>query len=1181
MAETRSFDDAADRTRDHTQPAASAPPPAVASAPPGYRIVGELGRGGMGVVYDAVQTTLNRPCALKMVLGSGHAGSVALIRFLAEAEAVAAIDHPHVVRVFEFGNHDGHPFLAMERLDGGSLADRLKETGPLPVADAVTLLERVAAGVQAGHDLGIVHRDLKPANILLSSDGTPKVTDFGLAKRDSGGDLTATNAMMGTPEYMSPEQAKGQTKFVGPTADVYSLGAILYATLSGRPPFQCPSVYDLRLKVISEEAPSLTKVAPSVPRDLAIIAAKCLAKDPAERYPTAAAFADDLRRWRTGDTIVARAASNQERVWKAMQRNRGLVAAVGTVVVALCVGLVGTSVAALLAMRALAEAERADKETMNAVERANGERAKALEAAGLAERERVKAVAAAVQADEEKAKAVEAVARADGEADKAQGSERRAIAQKERADGESSKAVQAALEANVEKSKAQAESLRAEKQLDRAERFSYASQVNQADRHYRTGAVANAIDCLDRTRWDFRGWEHDHLTTQFHAGHVTLAMNRDRVSEVTGIGFSPDGKQVVSCSVNCTLRQWDAASGLELGTVEGHRGGVAISLDSSQVASGEADGTVKLWDAASGRPQCTLAGHAGGVSCVAFSPDGKQVVSAGTDDAVRFRDAATGKLVPTRVEPRKGRYRAALDPEGSQLISGSIGRSLKLWDAVSGRELRTLAEHTGEVSSVAISPDGRRVASGASDGDVKLWDAATGREQLILVGHKGAVGCVAISPDGRRVASGGFDQTVKLWDAATGREQLTLSGHRGAVGCVAISPDGRRVASGASDGAVKLWEAASGRELRTLAGHPGEVSSVAFSPDGGCVASGGGGDDGTVRLWDAASGRELLTFAGHAGSVSSVAISPDGRRVATGGGDGSVKLWDAASGREQLTLAGHTNWVYGVAISSDGTRVASGGFDKTVKLWNAVTGRQQLTLTGHTDVVSSVAFSPDGTRLASGGIDGLKIFDTATGQELGSSYIPSDTASNIKSVVFEPTGRGIMYICKLSVVSLRNTLQSCNYNITSATGSQSIAFAVSELGQKIVNQSSRDELTVYSLTTGQRIEDEPISPNLTFVTRADLPDGKREVFIEGGKIVVRDKAKYAAFQAEMARRLVEYAKPKPEWHARSFDEALAAKDLFAARFHLGYLRKIKGNSDLRVRWRETLLPKDALPKPVG
>jgi hypothetical protein len=397
MSATRTFDgppDDLDATRsvgpavgDATSGYAdTAAGPARPPCPPGYEIVGELGRGGMGVVYDARQTALNRPVALKMVLAGGHASQVALIRFLVEAEAVAAIDHPHVVRVFEFGNHDGHPFLAMERLDGGSLADRLK-AGPLPVDEAVALLEQIAAGVQAGHDLGIVHRDLKPANILLAADGTPKVTDFGLAKRDGGSDLTNTHAMMGTPEYMSPEQAKGQTKFVGPTADVYALGAILFATLSGRPPFRADTLHELRMQVIQTEAPSLSKSVAGLSRDLAVIAAKCLAKAPGERYANAAAFADDLRRWRTGDTIVARPAGGRERAWKWAKRNRGLVTAVGTVVLALTAGLAATTAAAVLAR---AEAVRADGEKAKAVEaaeRADGEAAKAKAEAERAEKQ--------------------------------------------------------------------------------------------------------------------------------------------------------------------------------------------------------------------------------------------------------------------------------------------------------------------------------------------------------------------------------------------------------------------------------------------------------------------------------------------------------------------------------------------------------------------------------------------------------------------------------------------------------------------------------------------------------------------------------------------------------------------------------------------------------------------------
>ncbi len=215
------------------EPSASAPPAAPPEAVSGYELLEPIGEGGMGVVYKARQLTLNRVVALKMVLGGHRAGAKELIRFLAEAEAVAAVKHPHVVQVHEYGEADGRPFLAMEFLSGGSLSDRLKAHGRLDPIAAARLVGTLAGAVQAAHDQGIVHRDLKPGNVLFDEAGQPKVTDFGTAKRGGGSDLTATHAVMGTPAYMAPEQARGDTKFVGPGADVYALGVILYECLTG------------------------------------------------------------------------------------------------------------------------------------------------------------------------------------------------------------------------------------------------------------------------------------------------------------------------------------------------------------------------------------------------------------------------------------------------------------------------------------------------------------------------------------------------------------------------------------------------------------------------------------------------------------------------------------------------------------------------------------------------------------------------------------------------------------------------------------------------------------------------------------------------------------------------------------------------------------------------------------
>ena len=289
---------------------AGAPTGAPAAARPGsafggYEVVRELGRGAMGVVYHATQTGLNRPVALKMLLGGGFADAEARARFLLEAESVAALEHPNVVKVFAFGEANGQPYIAMEYLPGGSLAERVRAAGPLPPAEAVSIVAQLAAAVAHAHAKGVVHRDIKPANVLLAADGSVRLTDFGLAKIGRS-DLTATGAVMGTPSYMSPEQAAGRVREVGTPADVYALGAVLYDLLTGAPPFRAESVAGTIQQVLTADLVPPRERNPAVPRDLEVICRKCLERDPARRYTTAQALADDLQRYAAGEPISAR-----------------------------------------------------------------------------------------------------------------------------------------------------------------------------------------------------------------------------------------------------------------------------------------------------------------------------------------------------------------------------------------------------------------------------------------------------------------------------------------------------------------------------------------------------------------------------------------------------------------------------------------------------------------------------------------------------------------------------------------------------------------------------------------------------------------------------------------------------------------------------------------------------------
>jgi tetratricopeptide (TPR) repeat protein/tRNA A-37 threonylcarbamoyl transferase component Bud32 len=312
---------------------------------PGYEIICELGRGGMGVVYKARQLKLNRLVAIKMILAGEHAGRVALERFCREAEAVARLQHPNIVQIHEVGEHRGLPYFSLEYVEGGSLAQQL--TRPRSARQAAELIEKLARAVHAAHEHGVIHRDLKPANVLLTADGTPKITDFGLAKRlDGESDQTQTGTIMGTPSYMAPEQAAGKVKDVGRSTDVYALGAILYELLSGQPPFKAATPLDTLRQVLHEEPLIPNRLKAGVPRDLETIALKCLNKDCHRRYPTAAALADDLRRFLAGEPILARPIGSAERLWRWCQRNPKLAVAVAAIGLLLVVVSIGSTWAA-------------------------------------------------------------------------------------------------------------------------------------------------------------------------------------------------------------------------------------------------------------------------------------------------------------------------------------------------------------------------------------------------------------------------------------------------------------------------------------------------------------------------------------------------------------------------------------------------------------------------------------------------------------------------------------------------------------------------------------------------------------------------------------------------------------------------------------------------------------------
>ncbi len=391
------------------------------AAVPGFEIEGTLGRGGMGVVYRATQTGLNRPVALKMLLAGSFADPDLRARFLLEAESVAALEHPHIVRVFAFGEHAGHPYLAMEFAPGGTLGERIKARGPVPPREAAKLLVKLADAAAHAHSRGVVHRDIKPANVLLAGDGEPRLTDFGLAKvgrLDQG--LSVTGQVLGTPAYMAPEQAAGKVHEVGTGADVYALGAVLYDLLTGRPPFAGDSAAVTLQKVMNEEPVRPRQHNAAVPRDLETICLKCLEKDPAKRYATALELGADLRAYLDGRPITARPTGSMERAWRWVARNPAVASSVAFGVLALVIGLVV----------ALAQADVAKEEARRANEAAEKESAQKK----LADEKADEAIRNKNLADISAAEAKREAKRADEKAELATKEANRANAEKGRAD---------------------------------------------------------------------------------------------------------------------------------------------------------------------------------------------------------------------------------------------------------------------------------------------------------------------------------------------------------------------------------------------------------------------------------------------------------------------------------------------------------------------------------------------------------------------------------------------------------------------------------------------------------------------------------------------------------------------------------------------------------------------------
>ncbi|MCY2990006.1 MAG: protein kinase, partial [Planctomycetota bacterium] len=1018
--------------------AAAVADPATVASPPRqfgeYEILEAIAQGAMGVVYRARQRKLDRVVALKMLRSGCFATAGELERFRREAQAAGQLQHPGIVRVLDAGEQDGQAYLAMDFIHGSSLA-ALVRTNPLAPRQAAQYIQAVAEAVDFAHRHGVVHRDLKPSNILIDADGRPQVTDFGLARRlEDTSHLTLSGEVIGTPSYMPPEQASGKSSLVGPASDVYSLGATLYELLTGRPPFLAPTVWETVRQVLSNEPATIRSINPDIHRDLDIICLKCLNKEPAKRYPSAQALADDLARWLRGEAITARPVGRLARMAKWAQRNRGMAALTGAIAVLLVLTTLISSVGFFHVSQSKSELteERnklsrhlSDSFLQFGVDHAEkGDVATGLAYMNLAYR-------TAQQIPNQR---------------------------------------QAALRLLAGWSQAARHSLLHDARV--------VDVVFSPDRR----SIATASEDGTARIWDAQTGEP-----------LTEPLKHDK--EVAAVAFSSDGRWLATASNDRTVRRWDAWTGQPVGPVlqhEGRPGAVLFACGDRLLISRTAEGLLTRWDLTTQPPAGKSLAELGSAAIRILQPNAKTLLVCAKKRLLVYDDLEASDPKPQELDMQTEVLCAKLSPDGRQLATGDVTGVVRLWDVADGRLLQEQQGHRATITSFAFSPDGEVLLSGSNDGTVVPWSIGGSvellaqatmvrRPQLVTLArvlvedglaqlsatlrgetHTRLIPLQPVPQDGP-VVSVGFDSSGERWLAATQDGRVSVFAdlgvpasltfrHAAQVRKSLFGPDDSSILAAGFDGIVRVWNVPRSSFKEAT---PTQVTRLALNPDGarlyaglkggslwamnpatgkvassyaptvnstealvmdihldplGWIASERGREKQRTWYFEASDPVTVRQFEGKPGSqekaVYTATFVPGGKSVILGTGSG--RRWSPAEDTKGHELPPVIRGaIRALAFSPDGKTLLAGGDSCEGGFWDTSTWQPLKELPKHSAGIQAAAFSPKGDLIATACADRTLHIWRFPGLEPVGTPIASQEP-NVLCVAFTPDGQTLL-----------------------------------------------------------------------------------------------------------------------------------------------------------------------------